>query len=179
MLDRQGIDRLASLYRQAADNNLKNARQMLSERAVFDPYVNAARAFAQGRALGFGRCGACFGMAAVSTEGKIYPCHRFVGMDEYAIGSLERGVDGEQVAKFFDGIEESYGDKCSSCWVRLICGGVCYYHTADGRGTFRTPDEAVCESYREGIRYAIGYLLRIRSLPNDQARQYFENVTRL
>jgi uncharacterized protein len=168
---------LHAAYRDATANNLEAARGDCSERLIFDPHSPMMKALAQGSAVGLGRCGACYAMAAVSTEGKIYPCHRFVGMDGYAIGDVEGGVQEERVDEFFRRSAAAYEEKCSACWARLICGGICYYRTASGDGYFQAPEELDCESYRASLRSAIGFLLELRSMTKEQVNRYVTNLS--
>lgn len=168
--------RLQSIYREASEENLARACEGIEEPVRFDPHLHLTRALAKGEAVGMGRCGACFGMSAVSTEGKIYPCHRFVGMDEYAIGSLDSGFSTQKVKDFFESAYEAGKEKCSPCWVRLMCTGGCYYHNADGRGGFLPPEDSACDDYREMVKYSILQLLRLRSLPSSSAARFMSNT---
>jgi uncharacterized protein len=176
VLDHEDHQQLQGIYQQLSEENLASACRGSEARVRFDPHAHLVKALATGQAEGIGRCGACFGMSAVSTDGKIYPCHRFVGMDEYAIGDLAAGFSHDSIEQFFARSRRANHEKCSSCWVRLICTGGCYYHNADGAGGFRPPEDADCDGYRASVRYAIGQLLRLRSLPPEQAERYMRNT---
>lgn len=176
-LDPADIARLQQIYKSVTDENIDAARQGSKEKAVFDPALDLVRALAQGKAVGLGRCGAGLGMSAASTDGSIYPCHRFVGMKEYAIGTIEAGVDPQKVEGFFSAADAANKEKCEVCFARQICGGFCFYNISDGKGGFVPPNEHSCESFRESVKSAIGTLLKIRELPPNEARQYFDNTT--
>jgi uncharacterized protein len=176
VLGHEDHQHLQRIYQQVSEENLASACRGSEERVRFDPHAHLVKALATGQAEGIGRCGACFGMSAVSTDGKIYPCHRFVGMEEYAIGELATGFSRESIEQFFARSRRANHEKCSTCWVRLICTGGCYYHNADGAGDFRPPEDADCDGYREAVRYAIGQLLRLRSLPPEQAERFMRNT---
>jgi len=50
-----------------------------------------------GAAIG---CGVGRNMQAISRDGKIYPCHRYAGEDDFLLGSLEEGLNRERVEKY-------------------------------------------------------------------------------
>ena len=176
-LDPADIARLQEIYRSVTEENIEAARLGSTEKAVFDPAMHLVRALAQGKAVGLGRCGAGLGMSAASTDGNIYPCHRFVGMKEYAIGTIEDGVDPQKVQDFFSTADAANKEKCDVCFARQICGGFCFYNISDGQGGFVPPSEQACDSFRESVKYAIGTLLRVRELSPNEARQYLDNTS--
>jgi len=150
--------RLCDLYRQATEHDL--ADPDAQPRVLADSNRRIIDSLIAGHARGLGGCGACLNMASVSTDGAIYPCHRFVGMSEYAIGDLT-GIDEARVRAFFDRYESANQPKCDDCFARLMCGGFCYYWQADGEGGFDAPHAAACERQRETYRFAIGAVLRL------------------
>lgn len=167
--------RLREICRSVTAGNIEAARNGSTEKTVFDPNLYLVQALANGKAAGLGRCGAGLAMAAASTDGNIYPCHRFVGMKDYVIGTIESGVDSDAVQSFFREADEVNKEKCDACFARQICGGFCFYNISNGKGGFVPPDERECESFRENVKYAIGTLLRLRESAPEEARQYFEN----
>lgn len=170
------VARLKEIYRDVSEEHLAAAKNGKTEKVVFDPSLHLVRALAEGKAAGLGRCGAGLGMAAASTDGKIYPCHRFVGMKDYVIGTIASGVDAEKVQAFFATADAANNAKCEVCFARQICGGFCFYNIADGAGGFQPPDERECDGFRDSVKHAISILLRLQDLPPEQARRYFENA---
>lgn len=61
----------------------------------------------------------------ISAEGDIFPCHRFVGYKQTKLGNVREGFDRENWLKKFAGVHIFNSKKCSSCWVRYFCGGLC------------------------------------------------------
>lgn len=179
VLSEEDHRRLGEIYRTVTDENLAAVCEGSADPVTFDPHLHMVKALARGNAVGMGQCGACFGMSAVSTQGKIYPCHRFVGMDDYAIGDLEQGVNSGRVEDFFARAARAAHEKCSTCWVRLMCTGGCYYHNADGRGDFVSPEDATCDGFRDTVKHAIGHLLRLRVLPKAEAQRYYRATSSL
>jgi uncharacterized protein len=138
---------------------------------VYDPHASMIKALATGRAQGEGRCGACRGTTAVATNGALYPCHRFVGMDAYQIGDIHKGgLDASRVNQFFQAAMEAQEKACSVCFARLICGGLCFYSLSDAKGGFCAPDELKCNSIRANLLHSIEFLLQLRSDEGAAAR---------
>ena len=66
-------------------------------------------------------CGASKNLFAVSPEGTIYSCHRFVRNETHRIGSLSEGFD----KKSMTGIPVVGKEGCRDCFGRFLCGGGC------------------------------------------------------
>lgn len=91
-------------------------------------------------------CSAGSNSIAVGTNGNIYPCHRFMGMPEYVIGSLENGVDETARARYREAtIYNKEG--CKDCWARYICSGGCS-HTCAAHGDIFHAPKCYCDIYR-------------------------------
>lgn len=174
-LDATDGQRLQTVYRKATEDNIEAARKGDAGRSVVDTTAYLVRALAEGKAAGLGRCGAGLGMVAASTDGNIYPCHRFVGMEDYALGTLQAGVNPEKVRQFFEGADAANREKCEVCFARQICGGFCFYNISDGKGGFVPPDEQECDHFRENVKYAVGTLLRLQDMPPEAAARYLKS----
>jgi uncharacterized protein len=173
-LRRAEYEVLNRVYRSVTDENIASAS---SEPVRFDPYGPMIKALATGKAVGLGRCGACNAMSAVSTDGRIYPCHRFVGMDDYQIGHVSSGgPDPEKVEEFFAKATAATYPKCRQCIARLICGGHCFFTVADAHGGFRPPSDGECENVRSGLLTAINYLMQLEEGPRQTAAAYLKRL---
>lgn len=97
-------------------------------------------------------CNAGKSYIAVSTDGRIYPCHKFASAEACPMGDLESDMGNSQ--SMFLALRPENQDKCKQCWARYLCGGGCVY---DGvRDQF-------CESYRNQAEQAIKTLFRMQS----------------
>jgi uncharacterized protein len=72
-------------------------------------------------------CGATLGLVGSDSAGKLYVCHRFVGDDRYAVGTVEGGVDHAFRNRFIRGNSVRMKEYCAPCWLRHLCGGGCYH----------------------------------------------------
>jgi uncharacterized protein len=144
---------------QAAEGSLPAAEQMLAyQRAevaqLFD-VVREQRLDAQaapGRqmmlaALAGGRkvhagCGVGRGMRAVAVDGSVYPCHRFVGLEEKRLGHISDYRAGA-LNDYHRALVENL-PLCRSCWARYFCGGGCFYDNRARTGDMQHPDPEAC-----------------------------------
>ena len=102
-------------------------------------------------------CGVSAAMVTVRADGYIYPCHRFVGMPAFAIGTIDKGVDENKNSEMLRRAERSQ-EKCNVCWARCFCGGICIYSCADREGNFCPPPKDDCSYAKEAIEIAIALL---------------------
>ena len=172
------LSRLEELCEEISEEQVEAARQGTLDRVLFSPHASLMNSLARGTAQGVGRCGACQGMAAVSTDGAVYPCHRFVGMDAYRIGDLEGGIDEDRTNAFFAAVQRAYEPVCGSCWVRGICQGTCFYHSADGRGGFRAPDPMNCVRYQSRIESSLGLLAAVKGEESQVVQRFAKAIRR-
>ena len=102
-------------------------------------------------------CGVCRNMKAVSTNGDLFPCHRYVGMDEFKVGNVhEGGAKEELVKEYYEKAMEPYHKKCVDCWARYLCGGQCPWYLSRSDGTVDVPDKPTCEGIRAGFDETLG-----------------------
>ncbi|HPN67298.1 MAG TPA: radical SAM protein, partial [bacterium] len=80
-------------------------------------------------------CDAGVGYMAVSADGQLYPCHRFIGMKELSFGNISE-LNTEQIIKHATLYDKQLGDSpgyrnsdCIDCQFAFLCGGGCAYHS--------------------------------------------------
>jgi uncharacterized protein len=81
-----------------------------------------------GYTLGRITCGAGRQFLGVGPEGDLYPCFRFIGVDNYRLGHIDTGIDTESVTVFQEGAGRPYEQRtpCGTCWAAPLCGGPCF-----------------------------------------------------
>ncbi|MHC9540780.1 MAG: nif11-like peptide radical SAM maturase [Vulcanimicrobiota bacterium] len=105
-------------------------------------------------------CGAGFGLAAVSCSGEIYLCHRFVGKDEYKLGSIfEKGLKREE----FQQSPVTASRLCSVCFARYFCAGGCKHDNAGASRSISIPAEEMCRMKCRGIELSAAITGRLDS----------------
>lgn len=84
------------------------------------------------RVLGLGNsqvaCGAGRNFFAVDPAGTLYPCFRFLGVKQYALGDIHAGLDAAATARFVGGPGRPYSRRaeCRRCWAAPLCDGPCF-----------------------------------------------------
>jgi uncharacterized protein len=130
---------------------------LAGERYPFANMVNAMRELQRGTHRPY-PCGAGAGYLGVSADGELAACHRFVGDEDGAMGSLATGVDRERQADWLARRHVHRQEPCRSCWARYLCGGGCH-HEVIRRG------RPACDYIRGWLHYCLGAYLRLSSGP--------------
>jgi uncharacterized protein len=126
-------------------------------RYPFANMVNAMREIHRGTHRPY-PCGAGAGYLGVSAEGELAACHRFVGDQEGAMGSLDDGIDLSRQADWLKARHVHRQEPCQSCWARYLCGGGCH-HEVIRRG------RPACDYIRGWLHYCLEAYLRLSSEP--------------
>lgn len=100
-------------------------------------------------------CGAGHEYFAVTPEGELYPCHQFVGREEYKLGDLETGVQKPAIVEEFRNAHILNKPDCLKCWARYHCSGGCHANAQLINGDIYKPYELGCELQRKRLECAI------------------------
>jgi uncharacterized protein len=108
----------------------------------YDPFAKAVQAI-HSRTVPRAPCGVGRGSLTAGIDGKLYPCHRYVGMEHYVIGDIWRGVDQEALANYY---RAYYGarQKCENCWGVRICKRICPWYVSHEDGMAVPPPDWYC-----------------------------------
>lgn len=159
-LNADNLQELYHLFEEITENNFIKLINGTRTKIIFDPYCYLIRDFYKEKIFRRYKCGAFFGMRAVSTNGNIYPCHRFVGMDNFVIGNVFKGINYKKIMELLTDFDRSRYLVCKSCWLNKICGGPCYYYSANYNGTFNQPDETFCRIMRNNYETTLYFLVK-------------------
>lgn len=100
-------------------------------------------------------CGAGLEYLAVTPEGDIYPCHRFIGQAEFLMGHVSRPDLDREVRRRFAGSQLPGKAACMDCWARFFCGGGCLASAYSRNRDLASPDQVSCAMHRKRIEGAI------------------------
>ena len=100
-------------------------------------------------------CGSGTEYMAVTPWGDLYPCHQFVGEEEYKLGDLWNGVTAEEKREEFKSCNAYARKDCENCWAKLYCSGGCAANAYHASGNIRGIYEDGCELFRKRIECAI------------------------
>lgn len=100
-------------------------------------------------------CGAGHEYLAVSPEGILYPCHQFVGKEEFKLGSVEEGITNISWVKKFQSAHVLNKTACRRCWARFFCSGGCHANAYNFNQDILKPYSLGCELEKKRLECAI------------------------
>lgn len=100
-------------------------------------------------------CGAGVEYLAVTPEGDLFPCHQFVGQDEFKIGTLDSGIDNAKLVDEFRNANVFTKEGCSDCWAKFYCSGGCHANAYYANNDLKKPYKLECDMERKRIECAI------------------------
>ena len=100
-------------------------------------------------------CGSGTEYMAVTPWGDLYPCHQFVGEEEYKLGDIWKGVTVTEKREEFRNCNAYARKDCENCWAKLYCSGGCAANAYHATGTIKGIYEDGCELFRKRIECAI------------------------
>lgn len=111
-------------------------------------------------------CGAGSNMMAVDIDGKIYPCHRFVGLEKFILGDVLE--DKKENTDFYSVVDLINFDKCQSCIARSICGGGCINENYYSTQNINEPSENHCKFKIEIVNRMLDVYIRLDEVSKEQ-----------
>lgn len=100
-------------------------------------------------------CGSGNEYVAVTPDGDIYPCHQFVGMEEWKMGSVYNGSFNLDMKKEFARANVYTKTECSNCWAKFYCSGGCNANNLQYAGGILNPHKLSCELEKKRLECAI------------------------
>ncbi|MDF2887846.1 MAG: Radical domain protein [Lacrimispora sp.] len=100
-------------------------------------------------------CGSGTEYLAVTPWGDFYPCHQFVGDEEFLLGNVDTGVTNTQIRDEFKLCNVYAKDKCRDCFARFYCSGGCAANSYNFHGSITDAYDIGCEMQKKRIESAI------------------------
>ena len=100
-------------------------------------------------------CGSGTEYLAVTPWGDLYPCHQFVGQEEFLMGNVDEGITPPEIADEFRGCSVYSKDKCRDCFAKFYCSGGCMANAYNFHGTIHEAYDIGCEMQRKRVECAI------------------------
>ncbi len=100
-------------------------------------------------------CGSGTEYMAVTPSGDLYPCHQFVGNEEFLLGNVWDGVKNTEKQAEFMACNVYTRPECASCWAKLYCSGGCAANAFHATGSINDIYEYGCELFRKRMECAI------------------------
>lgn len=100
-------------------------------------------------------CGSGTEYLAVTPWGDFYPCHQFVGKEEYLMGNVDEGITRTDIRDEFKQCNVYAKDKCRKCFARFYCSGGCAANSYNFHGNINDVYDLGCELQRKRVECAI------------------------
>lgn len=100
-------------------------------------------------------CGSGTEYLAVTPWGDFYPCHQFVGMEDFLLGNVDEGITNTKVRDEFKLCNVYAREKCGDCFARFYCSGGCAANAYNFSGDITGAYEIGCAMQKKRIECAI------------------------
>ncbi len=100
-------------------------------------------------------CGSGTEYLAVTPWGDFYPCHQFVGQEEFLMGNVNEGILNTKIRDHFKSCNVYAKEKCKDCFAKFYCSGGCAANSYNFTGNINGAYELGCELQRKRIECAI------------------------
>ena len=100
-------------------------------------------------------CGSGTEYLAVTPWGDLYPCHQFVGEEDFLLGNVREGITRPDICDRFRSCNVYTKEKCRDCFARFYCSGGC---PANSYQFYKTIDDSCdlsCQMERKRVECAI------------------------
>ncbi len=100
-------------------------------------------------------CGSGTEYLAVTPWGDLYPCHQFVGKEEFLLGNVDTGVTNTAIRDEFKLCNVYAKEKCRDCFARFYCSGGCAANSYNFHGSITDAYDIGCEMQKKRIECAV------------------------
>ena len=101
-------------------------------------------------------CGCGNEYVAVSADGDVYPCHQFVGKDEWKMGNVYEPEKFDTDMKAYFARANVYAKEgCKDCWAKFYCSGGCNANNLEYAGDVLKPFNLSCGFEKKRLECAI------------------------
>ncbi|MCM1127149.1 MAG: thioether cross-link-forming SCIFF peptide maturase [Lachnospiraceae bacterium] len=100
-------------------------------------------------------CGSGTEYLAVTPWGDLYPCHQFVGKEEFKMGNVDEGVTASEIRDEFKTCNVYAKEKCRNCFAKFYCSGGCAANSYNFHGHINDAYDLGCELQKKRIECAI------------------------
>lgn len=100
-------------------------------------------------------CGSGTEYLAVTPWGDLYPCHQFVGIEQFKLGNVDTGIEKTELVDEFKLCNVYAKEKCKDCFARFYCSGGCAANSYNFHGNLLDAYDVGCELERKRVECAI------------------------
>ncbi|MGG3284380.1 thioether cross-link-forming SCIFF peptide maturase [Paenibacillus solani] len=96
-------------------------------------------------------CGSGTEYLAVTPWGELFPCHQFVGDEEYSMGNIWDGITKPELQSQFKQSNCYSKPECKDCWAKLYCSGGCPANSLHATGSINGTYDFSCDVFRKRV----------------------------
>ena len=100
-------------------------------------------------------CGSGVEYVAVTPKGEIYPCHQFVGEEDFLMGDVFNGIKRTDLIGKFARCNVYSKPECRECFAKFFCSGGCSANSYHATGEINGNYTFGCELQRKRVECAI------------------------
>lgn len=100
-------------------------------------------------------CGSGTEYLAVTPWGDLYPCHQFVGNEDFLLGNVDEGILRTDICDNFKECNVYAKDKCKKCFAKFYCSGGCAANAYNFTGSINDVYEVGCKLQQKRVECAI------------------------
>lgn len=100
-------------------------------------------------------CGSGTEYLAVTPWGDLYPCHQFVGNEEFLLGNVDEGIVRTDIQDKFKLCNVYAKEECRNCFAKFYCSGGCAANAYNMHRDINKPYEIGCELQKKRIECAL------------------------
>lgn len=100
-------------------------------------------------------CGSGTEYLAVTPWGDFYPCHQFVGQEDFLMGNVDEGITRTDIRDTFKTCNVYAKEQCKDCFAKFYCSGGCAANAYNFTGNINGAYELGCQLQRKRIECAI------------------------
>ena len=157
-------------YSRLADELIKDAK---SGNGINNTMFNEILRKLYYKILSIKSCNAGSTGFAIGSDGNFYPCHRYMGMEDYVCGSVDQGIDLSKTA-IYKHANIFKKDDCKNCWARYLCGGACSNICVTQSNDAMKAPTCYCEIYKCIYENALYIYYELKSWDENYFRKILE-----
>lgn len=100
-------------------------------------------------------CGCGNEYVAITPDGDIFPCHQFVGNDDFKMGNVHDKTFDTDMKKYFAGAHVYSKPECKKCWAKFYCSGGCNANNYTYAGDIHNSLPISCKFEKKRLECAI------------------------
>ena len=100
-------------------------------------------------------CGCGNEYVAITPDGDVYPCHQFVGHEEWKMGNVFDLSINKEMKDNFARATVYHKPKCQDCWAKFYCSGGCNANNWQYMGNVLDSFDLACEMEKKRLECAI------------------------